>query len=242
MTILSLNSCSNNSGQQEKGHEIKKPEQSLEQTTDFYRFKHFLPDTSNSGRFYNIEITSINFKENRSYSKIVKEQFGLPEKVEYITISLSLGFKITNPYGKPMNIPFPDKFGIIDKEAYSNKYEYDWTNECYIHNAYKIETLTGKALQSLSQYSERNSEDFLAFEANESKDFLISFEDPIPKGKVLNFIGFNKYLVPHIKGGFYNLDEKEREEYSSKRSKLYSFAIDIGSKKLLSLKEYQLRK
>jgi len=201
---------------------------------DNCHFRHYLPDKSDSGICYDIEIVSVSFIEKRNFFEISNGEYDLPEKTD--GLNLSVRFKITNRYDRDMRIPFPKYFEISAPEfrqiTYERKikysdhrqngasleYVYVRDHNYFIDNSAEIRSLNGTPLASLGT---KYFDDIMVdFKAREMKEFVIYFTDPFPKNfhiSVISLMGFN----PSVYKG---------------HSRRYSFGIDVHGKKLINLK------
>ncbi len=202
-------------------------------TIDPYHFKHLIPESDYS---YDIDIEDIDFKVHKGAFTLSKEKYDKPEKID--GLSLIVKFSITNPYPKPMRVPFPKYFEITANEF--NGLEgtvYSKSCRCHVDNSFKFKN---DGLRFIRDNS--SSYDLVDFDSSETKKIEIEFEDPFPVNiNTVTLIAFNKYLAKVISlDDYYEMSDSERDEMLNDKSKQYGFVIDIATKKIVRVVEYNL--
>lgn len=197
---------------------------------DFYKFKHLLPE---SNYFYKIEVTKIEFEVNKDVFSITQDKYDVPTKIDGLTLTLK--FKMTNPYNKAMQIPFPDYFYVTSEEFNGLKdFGYFKGCRCYSSSMNDIKNSKGKSIDDFTTDNNDgiSRQRLIQFEANEVQEFTVKFTEPFPKTvKKIAFVGFNQHLYEKVDFSIYEkMSEAERE---ATRATSYSLVIDVVSKKII---------
>ena len=102
---------------------------------------------------------------------------------------------MTNPYDKEMIAPVPDYSYIssINEEKFSNSTIYHRDCGCQIDNSTEVTDDKGKELSKISEGKCGNSNYCVRFKPQETKDFIVSFTDPIVANvRSIVFWGFDR--------------------------------------------------
>lgn len=197
---------------------------------DFYTFKHLLPESDYS---YNIEITEIDFKTHKDAFSITKDKYDVPTKTDGLTLTLK--YKMTNPYSKTMLVPFPDYFYVTSEEFNGlEHFEYFKGCRCYSNSMTEIKNSKGKDIYDFTtdQNDGISRQRIIEFKPNETQEFTITFTEPFPNSvKSITFIGFNEHLYKEVD---YNLYEKMSEaERDANKAASHALTISIPFKKIV---------
>lgn len=225
--IIFFSSCSSESTPAEN---TTIPAPTKVEPKDFYTFKHLLPE---SDYFYNIEITEIDFKSHKDAFSITKDKYEVPTKTDGLTLTLK--YKMTNPYNKVMQIPFPDYYYVTSKE-FDGLEKFSFSKSCWCHSsgATEIKNEKGKDLYDFTKRSTDgvSSNQIIEFKPNEIQEFTITFTEPFPNNiNSITFVGFNEHLSKEVD---YNVYEKMTEaERDANKAAQYALVINVASKKII---------
>jgi hypothetical protein len=225
--LLILVSCSN---EPEKSESISVAPSAKIEPKDFYKFKHLLPESEYA---YDIEITTVDFKNHKNSFTTKKEKYDAPTEMDGLTLNIK--FKMTNPYNKVMQIPFPDYFYVTSKE-FDGLEKFSFSKGCWCHSNSSTEIKNEKG-KDLYDFTKRSTDGVLSaqiieFKPNETQVFTISFSEPFPAAvKSLTFVGFNQHLYKQVDYSVYEkMSESERE---ATEAKSHGLVINIASKKII---------
>lgn len=225
--IIFLSSCSS----EPKRIENKTPEPLPKiEPKDFYSFKHLLPE---SDYFYNIEITDIDFKTHKNSFSIKKDKYDVPTNADGLTLTLK--YKMTNPYNKAMQIPFPDYFYVTSKEFEGlEHFQYFKGCRCHSNSMTEIKNSKGKDIYDFTT-DDANSisrQRLIEFKPNETQEFTVTFTEPFPNNvKSITFVGFNEHLYKEVD---FNVYEKMTEaERDANKAREHALEINVASKKII---------
>jgi len=158
--------------------------------TDYSKFSYPL---LNSDYVFQIEISGIETEIKKDAFTHQDDQYSSKEKVDgYI---LKIRYKMTNPYDKVMMAPVPTYYyvGTLDRTYFSASTTYDRDCQCDIDNSIDFTDTKGENIYSLSDGKCGYDEPCVRFEPNETKEFIVTFTDPIYSGvKQLIFAGFHR--------------------------------------------------
>ena len=149
---------------------------------------------SNSDYTVKMRLSGINTKKVKNAFSIREDEYSVPIKKDGYLVNLN--FRVNNQYNKQIMIPIPNYFEISDgvDENFSTDTLYSRSCQCYITNSTSITNLDGKELYSISDGKCGNSRNCIIFNPNETKEFIIKFDDPIIETqKKLLLFGFDLY-------------------------------------------------
>ena len=197
---------------------------------DFYKFKHLLPE---SDYFYNVEITDIDFKTHKDAFSITLNKYDVPTKTDGLTLTLK--YKMTNPYNKVMRIPFPEYFHVTSEEFKGlEHFEYFKGCRCHSNSSIEIKNSIGKDIYDFTTDDNNgiSRQRLIEFKPHETQEFTITFTEPFPNTvKSISFVGFNEHLYKEVD---YNLYEKMSEaERDANRAAEYALVINVAFKKIV---------
>lgn len=196
---------------------------------DFYTFKHMLPE---SDYFYNIAITEIDFKTHKDAFSITQNKYDVPTKTDGLTLTLK--YKMTNPYNKVMQIPFPEYYYVTSTEFEGvDHFEYFKGCRCYSNSMSEIKNNKGKDINdfTIDNNDGVSRQRLIEFKPNETQEFTITFTEPFPNSvKSITFVAFNQHLRKEVEYSVYEkLSEAEREV---NEATLYGLVINVVSKNI----------
>lgn len=224
--VILLISCSSETKQIENNVII--PPAKIE-PKDYYKFKHLLPEGDLS---YNIEISEIDFKMHKDAFSIAKNKYDVPGKSDGLTLTLK--YKMTNPYNKSMQIPFPEYYYVTSNEFEGlEKFEYFKGCRCHSNSMTEIKNSNGKGIYdfTIDDNDGISRQRLIEFKPNETQEFTITFTEPFPNSvNSITFVGFDEHLHKEVDFSVYEkMSEAEREANEAKK---YALIINVASKKI----------
>ena len=192
--------------------QIKAPDPARE----YNKFDYNLPE---SNYFFPVEITEIittpaigAFPNADPYSTAEKKEDAY---------SLKIKFKITNPYQEELLAPIPDYFWIsptIDT-PFTKSTTFLKSCQCQIDNGTEVTDPKRREISKLPSESCSDNKRCLRFKPEETKEFIITFDDPI-RSEIRELI-------------FFGFDRINPKKDAYRRNELV-FVLDIDQKKVVN--------
>ncbi len=219
LTAMFLISCGNGSSNDSKAtkdttlENTKTGETTPTVPVDYSEFDYALPQSNYT---YKIKITDIETKISKDAFTTKADEYSVPENVD--GYFLTIKFAMTNPYDKEMMAPVPDYYYITSAngEWFSSSTTNHRECHCQIENSTKVTNLKGKELWQISEGRCGYNDHCFKFLPNETKEFKISFTDPIfGEVKKIAFNGFGlkwnnpSYTREQDKGLIIDIDNKK---------------------------------
>ena len=183
---------------------------------DYSKFSYQL---LNSDYVFQIEISGIDTKIKKDAFTHQDDQYSPKQKVDgYI---LKVKYKMTNPYDKVIMAPVPHYYyiGTLDNSFFSASTTRHRDCSCAIDNSADLTDIKGKDIYSLSDGRCGYDDPCVKFEPNETKEFIVTFTDPIYKdAKQLIFSGFHR----------------QGQSSNSTRKRDIVLLLDIDNKKVIN--------
>lgn len=139
-----------------------------------------------------MRLSGMNSKKVEKAFSIKEDEYSMPIKKD--GYQLELNFRINNPYEKELMIPIPNYFSISNSKDkfFSEKPLFSKSCYCDIIGSSEITNLDGKKLYQISDGECGNTRYCLIFKPNETKEFIIKFDQPILESeKELLLFGFD---------------------------------------------------
>lgn len=181
ISTLTIISCSNDPKSNQTIDKSIVTENTIPKDTTSVDYSKFLYPLLNSDYVFQIEINGIDTKVKRDAFTHQDDQYSPKQKVDgYI---LKVKYKMTNPYDKVIMAPVPTYFyiGRLDKKYFSASTTYNRECQCDIDNSTDLTDTKGKGIYSLSDGRCGYDDPCIKFEAKESKEFIVTFTEPIYK-------------------------------------------------------------